>query len=174
MARCFCSVPCSCCVSPVVGSFGRVAGSSLGVSSGANNRTITCACVHLVLPVYLVCRPLTEASYCPVFKQVHHLGDILVFWPPCTASHRPAGNARELQIGHVPAECAYFAAQKPAVRNLWLSAFFLMFPSGGHAAVWWLCPQYHAPKAEQAGPCSPIAPSDPAACLPQNSGPSRP
>ena len=51
---------------------------------------------------------------------------------------------------------------------------FFMFPSGGHAAVWWLCARYHVPKAEQAGPCSPIAPSDPAACLPQNFGPCRP
>ena len=44
------------------------------------------------------------------FTKVIHLGDIPVFWPP--------RSARKLQIGHVPVQYAYFAAQKPVGRNL--------------------------------------------------------
>ena len=56
------------------------------------------------------------------FTKVHHLGALPVFWPP--------HSARKPQIGHVPVQYVYFAAQKPVGRNLWFSASFFYVPVG--------------------------------------------
>ena len=64
--------------------------------------------------------------YCPVLQKcIIYLGSLPVFWPP--------RSARKPQIGHVPVQYVYFAAQKPVGRNLWFSAFFLCSRRAGCA-----------------------------------------